>query len=106
MDWRTGILASITRDGARYHSYTSVGLGVKFGKRKIHYPSNVNEEEETRCYSASEIAAILTTATGQYKALFTLAAETGMRAGELYGLHVDDIDCDRHVVHVRRSMWS
>ena len=46
------------------------------------------------------------TATGQCKALFTLAAETGMRAGELYGLHVDDIDCDRHVVHVRRSMWS
>jgi len=83
-----------------------LALGVRFGKRKIHYPSSVNEEEETRCYSSTEITAMLSTATGQYRLLYTLAAETGMRAGELYGLYVEDIDFERHVVHVRRSMWN
>jgi integrase len=29
-----------------------------------------------------------------------------MRAGELYGLHVEDVDFERHVIHVRRSMWN
>jgi integrase len=29
-----------------------------------------------------------------------------MRAGELYGLHVEDIDFSRNVIHVRRSAWE
>ena len=28
-----------------------------------------------------------------------------MRAGELFGLHVDDLDANRGVIHVRRSVW-
>ena len=81
-------------------------LGVRFGRRMIHYPSNLHEAKEPRCYSDEEVAAILTTATSQYKVLFTLVAEIGMRAGELYGLHVEDIDFKRHIVHVRRAMWD
>ncbi len=83
-----------------------LALGVRFGKRKINYPSRVNEENETRCYSPKEIGAILAAATGQDRVLFTLAAETGLRAGELYGLAVEDVDFGRHVIHVRRSMWN
>src|SRR5207245_2882056 len=55
---------------------------------------------------SQEVAAIVATATGQYKTLFALAAETGMRAGELYGLQVEDIDFARNVIHVRRSAWD
>lgn len=83
-----------------------LALGVRFGRRTIHYPSRVEEEEEARCFSSEEVAAILNAATGQDKVLFTLAAESGMRAGELYGLHVEDIDFARSVIHVRRSMWN
>ena len=81
-------------------------LGASFGKRKIHYPSKVGEETEARCFTASEVTSILAAASGQDKSLFTLAAETGMRAGELYGLRVEDIDFARSIVHVRRSMWN
>ena len=28
-----------------------------------------------------------------------------MRAGELFGLHVEDLDMNRGVIHVRRSVW-
>jgi integrase len=80
-------------------------LGVQFGKGKINYRSAVAVEEDTRCFSDEEIAAILSTATGREKVLFTLAAETGMRAGELYGLQVEDVDCIHNAVHVRRSSW-
>lgn len=29
-----------------------------------------------------------------------------MRAGELYGLQVEDVDFSRNVIHVRRSAWE
>lgn len=81
-------------------------LGRSFGRGKIHYPSQVEEGDEVRCFTPLEISRILKSATGQYKLLFTLAAETGMRAGELYGLHAEDIDFGRGQIHVRRSMWK
>jgi integrase len=83
-----------------------LALGTRFGRRVIHYPARVNEEHETRCFAATEVSSILVAAPGQYKTLFTLAAETGMRAGELYGLRVEDVDFARNIVHVRRSMWN
>lgn len=82
-----------------------LALGVEFGKG-IHYPTSVKPEDDARCYTAQEVAAILSTATGQDKVLFTLAAETGMRAAELYGLQVEDVDFQRHVILVRRSAWD
>jgi len=80
--------------------------GKRFGRGAIHYPSRVEEEQEVRCFTSAEVAAILATATGQHGVLFTLAAETGMRAGELYGLRVEDVDFARNIVKVRRSMWE
>ena len=43
-------------------------------------------------------------ATGQYKVLFHLAFASGLRVGELCGLHVEDLDFVRGLVHVRRSV--
>ena len=43
--------------------------------------------------------------TGQYRLLFHLAGSSGLRAGELFGLHVEDLKLDRGVVRVRRSVW-
>src|SRR5207245_1852261 len=41
----------------------------------------------------------------QFKVLFRLAGTSGLRAGELLGLHVEDLDLSRGVVRVRRSIW-
>ena len=37
--------------------------------------------------------------------LFHLAGASALRAGELFGLHVEDVDMSRGVIHVRRSVW-
>jgi integrase len=52
-----------------------------------------------------EICKILRTAREPYRTFYWLAAETGMRAGELCGLRVDDIDFNRGLVNVRQSAW-
>jgi integrase len=36
---------------------------------------------------------------------YGLAAETGLRAGELCGLAVDDIDLEREMLQMRQSAW-
>jgi len=102
-----GELTHLSRDSVRGVVATlQRALGVKFGKGKIHYPARVKATEDTRCFTPEEVTVILAGATGQYRALFTLAAETGMRAGELYGLQVEDIEFGRNVIHVRRSAWN
>src|ERR1017187_3849834 len=44
-------------------------------------------------------------AEGQYKALFALQFATGMRFGEMAGLHVEDLDFKELVVYMRRSTF-
>jgi integrase len=44
-------------------------------------------------------------ATGPLKSFYWLAAETGMRAGELCGLRIEDLDLERCAVNVRQSVW-
>lgn len=40
-----------------------------------------------------------------YRTFYWLPAEIGMRAGELCGLRIDDLDLERGLVHVRQSAW-
>jgi integrase len=56
-------------------------------------------------FTREEIQRILTTAPEPYRTFYWLAAETGMRAGELCGLRVDPIDFNRGIVNVRQSVW-
>jgi len=62
-------------------------------------------EVEQRWFTQREIGRIVNEAEGQYKVLFHLAGVSGLRAGELFGLHIDDLDMNRGVIHVRRSVW-
>jgi integrase len=41
----------------------------------------------------------------QWKALFTMALHTGLRRGELFGLHWADLDLHAGAVHVRHSVY-
>jgi integrase len=84
----------------------AMSLGVKFGKGNIHYPSQIKEEADPRCFTVEEVKSIVAEATGQYKVLFALASESGLRSGELFGLQIEDIDFLHSIVHVRRSAWN
>lgn len=55
--------------------------------------------------SQREIQLILAKAQEPYRTWYGLAAETGLRAGELCGLTVDDIDLERGMLQVRQSAW-
>jgi site-specific recombinase XerD len=48
---------------------------------------------------------LLAKAKEPYRTWYGLAAETGLRAGELCGLTVDDIDLERGMLQVRQSSW-
>jgi integrase len=52
-----------------------------------------------------EIQLILAKAQEPHRTWYGLAAETGLRAGELCGLTVDDIDLERGMLQVRQSSW-
>jgi len=62
-------------------------------------------EDEQRWFTQDEMRRIVDAAKGQYKVLFHLAGFSGLRFGELAGLHVEDLDFVRGVLHVRRSVW-
>jgi integrase len=81
-------------------------LGRWFGRKKITYPSVMEEQEEAVCYTPDEMKKIVAEAQGMWKVLFATAAETGARAGELYALEVPDIDFARNIIHIRRSVWE
>jgi integrase len=56
-------------------------------------------------FTLEETRRILAAAPKPYRTFYWLAAETGMRAGELCGIQVDDIDLNRGLVNVRQSVW-
>jgi len=61
---------------------------------------------EQRYFTEEQLQRIIEGAKGQYRVLFALLAGTGMRIGEASGLHVDDLDLDNCVIHVRRGVWN
>lgn len=63
------------------------------------------EKREMRTLDNAQVLALLRTARGDpYEALYTLAVSTGLRRGELLGLEWKDVDFDRGVLSVRRSV--
>lgn len=52
------------------------------------------------------ISIIQETKTQPYKLIMALAAETGMRIGEIIGLRVKDIDFEKQFLHIRQSCWQ
>jgi integrase len=63
-------------------------------------------EDQQRWFTPEEMRQIIDAAHGQYKVFFRLAAATGLRFGELAGLHVEDISFSGGFVRVTRSVWN
>lgn len=81
-------------------------LGKRFSNGKIHYPSKLQARREHACHTPEQMQMIIDAAPEPFKTLFAVAAETGMRSGELYGLRVEDVDFKRLLIFVRRSVWD
>ena len=59
-----------------------------------------------RFFSTDQAGKILASAREEpYPTMFVVAALTGLRAGEVCGLSVDDLDFQRSAIHIRRSAW-
>jgi integrase len=61
---------------------------------------------EQRFFTRDEMRNIIDAATGKWKVLFALLSETGLRCGEAFGLHAEDLDMTGCRVYVRRSVYK
>jgi len=62
-------------------------------------------EREQRSFTEDEMRKIINSVTGQWRVLFATMAGTGLRCGEVFGLHVEDLDLASCRISVRRSVW-
>lgn len=77
------------------------------GKNYIHYPKIVQPQLEA--YSDEEVEQLMEALENEdihTRALLTLAVTTGMRRGELVGLMWDDIDFDKQIITISRSVYK
>jgi integrase len=81
-------------------SWGYVSTGVTEG---IRLPSRILNER--RHFSLEEMRNIIAVASEPYKTCFWLAAETGMRAGELCGLRWQDVDFEHSMVNIVQTAW-
>jgi integrase len=58
-----------------------------------------------RCYNVQEVKRILANTKGGEQLFFWLAAETGMRVGELVALRASDVDVEKISVEVSKAIW-
>lgn len=61
---------------------------------------------EVRFLDAAQVGQIISSAKEPFATMFALLGMTGLRAGEMLGLKVADLDFNRKVIHIRRSVDS
>jgi len=74
-------------------------------KNPVEYADNilvVHDKQEP--YSIDEMSEILKASTGWLRVFLHLAFTTGMRPGELMALQWDDIDFEKRVIYLKRSI--
>ena len=54
-------------------------------------------------FTRDQATRIVAKAKEPYKTIFTVAWNTGMRAGEILALHLNDVDFDRRTIRVNKS---
>jgi len=63
------------------------------------------EDKEMDVLTPEEIRRLLDAQEEPLRTLLLTEVLSGMRQGELFGLQWDDIDFEKHQIHVRRSLW-
>lgn len=64
----------------------------------------LEDDEEGRCLAPEEVDALASRLPAPYGLIVLLTAYTGLRAGEVAGLQVRDIDFKTGVIHIRREV--
>jgi integrase len=62
-------------------------------------------QAEARFFTPDQVRQIIDLAEEPFRTMFAVLAMTAMRAGELSALTLDDLDFDRRIIQVRRSVW-
>jgi integrase len=62
------------------------------------------QKKKARFFTMVEVAKIIAASTSEKRVFYWLAAETGLRSGELAGLKLSDIDGEK--LSVSRSIWG
>lgn len=78
-------------------NYVTGELRVELPKARKH---------RQRCYTVEEVKRILANTEDDDQMFFWLAAETGLRAGELIALRVSDIDVENLSLEVSKAIWN
>lgn len=107
-EWLSSDAVSHLSPKSRKHLVTTLSLitGTKFGRKEIRYPAPKSYQQEAACLTPEQMTQTVQHSTGLYKVLCATAGETGMRAGELYGLEITDVDWIRNQIHVRRRVFD
>jgi integrase len=61
-------------------------------------------QEPQRSFSADDVRRIIAASEEPHRTLYWLAAETGVRAGELCALRWESVDCDRQTITISRAL--
>jgi integrase len=95
-----GTLSGILKS-ARAYGYTC----GNFSRDALVLPA-LRITKQPRFFSAMEVTRILSAVTEEpYRTMFSVAALTGLRAGEICGLSVDSVKLDHKSIAVTQSAW-
>lgn len=94
-----GTLSSMLNT-ARNWGYICEGVSVSrlvLPERKV--------KQQARTFTPEQAKAIIELAQEPYRTMFAIAAYAGLRAGEIMGLSVEDVDLTRGVLNIRKTAW-
>ena len=74
------------------------------GELRVELPKS--RRLRMRCYTVQEVKRILANTKDAEQIFFWLAAETGLRAGELIALRASDVDVETLAVEVSKAIWG
>ncbi len=79
-------------------------LAWKYAVGELHVDLPRSRRLRMRCYTGEEVKRMLANARAADQAFFWLAAETGLRAGELIALRVAEVDLKSHSNRVKTKL--
>ena len=78
----------------------------KYGTGELRVELPKARKLRMRCYTVEEAKRILANTKGAQQMFFWLAAETGMRVGELIALRASDVDVANLSVEINKAIWG
>jgi integrase len=94
-----GTLSSMLNT-AKNWGYICEGVSV----RRLVLPER-KVRQQAKTFTPEQARAILELAQDPWRVMFAIAAYAGLRAGEILGLSVEDVDLTRGVLAVKKTAW-